>query len=137
MSTCTLSLPNFIRYLSVGVNIGTVKGEVFVFESERLGWQGPTLKSVPCPAKSQRVPSSTTTAATLPYAKLVGGFLGPMDPGVSTWSLPFLSKKNAQPHAVRSDSDPPAPVGRRQDSFGKAEREVAMKTIRAVLPSAG
>ena len=48
------------------------------------GRQGLNLKSVPCPAKSHKVPSSTTTAASRPFAKLVGGFLGPMDPGVST-----------------------------------------------------
>ena len=42
----------------------------------------------------------------------------------------ILSKRNAQPHAMRSDSDPPAPVEGRQASFDKAEREVAMNTIR-------
>ena len=41
----------------------------------------------------------------------------------------FVQKECPTQLAVRSDSDPRAPVGRSQDSFGKAEREVAMNTI--------
>ena len=59
----------------------------------RTSWKaGSESQSVSCPAKSRRAPSSTTTATSLPCAKLVGGSPDPIDPGASTWALPLCPK---------------------------------------------